>query len=163
MLSKNVKRKVTIVMMVVGGIFSFLSNVGNSWEHITHNGSYQLGLWKVCANSYNFICVSREKTGTLKITQTLMTLGCLGYSLAYIFYVLHINKMFTMKLLGGVLNTSAFCLLIGISLYTNQVSAREYTFGWSYAVGWISVILAFAAGLLCFLETLNPFKLINNY
>nr|XP_012561773.1 epithelial membrane protein 1 [Hydra vulgaris] len=158
MLFKKVVRFITFILMIVGAVFNILAIAGNSWENINVNTkiqdrSYHIGLWKVCENSISSKCFNREKTDALKATQAFMILGFLGYLTAFIFCaLLHINKNFTINLLGVVLNTSALCLLIGLSVYTNQVSIREYKYGWSYIIGWISFLLTLVAGLLCYTE-----------
>ncbi|XP_004210995.3 lens fiber membrane intrinsic protein [Hydra vulgaris] len=154
MLSQESTRYIVLSLTVTGLVFVIMSTASDYWETATHNDSHIfIGLWRGCGTvSGKKLCTQRPKSSAaLKVTTIFMVLGCLGYLAATTYCaIILIKKELSIRLLAGILYATAFLLLVALCLYTVKLSTTQFTYGWSYIVGWCSTVVSFIAAGLCF-------------
>ena len=134
---------------------------GNNWivsdlqlNHILKDSKF--GLWKlcvsVCVGPYcSERCGSRSNQVTDK-TQAARVFACLALVsgiVGCIVAVVRMCKELNGKIAAGSFLTAGVCMIIALSIFTQEHSAfvkqDGVSYGWSYILGWTSSIICFAA------------------
>ncbi|XP_047138245.1 lens fiber membrane intrinsic protein isoform X1 [Hydra vulgaris] len=145
-------------LMVLGIVLAVLSTAGNYWEKISSTSTLiHVGLWKICGKPLSTsYCADRDKTDALIATEAFMIAGCVTYLLGFVYNgLLFLKKNWSNKISAVLLIVTALCLVVGLGVYTNKVSEKDASFGWSYIIGWCSAGVSVLSTILCFTQQME--------
>lgn len=143
-----------LLIVGCGGVFIFMAACcgGNYWISIGDKGAGQ-GLWKGCGyNPFKDEVVCNEFNAVKGWVTAVRAFSLLAVLATIAAGVLALAGLFTEKIKGIVPGVFALiaglCMIIALSIYTSEttayVSNSLIKYGWSFIMGWIGAIGAFA-------------------
>ena len=140
--------KIILILMCYGSfIFLSASVFGNNWLKDEYRN---IGLWRRC---YTF-------SGTTSCNEFSMTLDnkfvCRAFAatsllltvVGGIIALVRLCKELDGRIVGGFFLVAGVCMLIALAVYTYFSKDSRMDYGWSYILGWISMVLCFVTGVM---------------
>lgn len=149
----------TILALIFGaGGFAMMSiSIGGSnWIQVKLFQASSEGLWSKCVPSG---CVRLDEITTvedwLQVTRSFcgMAISCNVIGVLMIFLTNYCERLKKLKQIAAYpLICSSLFQLIGITVFTlgKKFDDRYITYGWSFHIGWISIIVALIGALILF-------------
>ncbi|XP_012556820.1 uncharacterized protein LOC105844585 isoform X2 [Hydra vulgaris] len=110
MFAKKSVNRLTFGVMVIGMVFAVLATEGKYWESYLFEKSISIytGLWLFCGFQFSKEnCIKRSINDPLRVVQSFMVMGCLGYLVSLLYVVRHyIKKKSNFKTLSVILNVT---------------------------------------------------------
>ncbi|XP_060114303.1 protein NKG7-like [Heteronotia binoei] len=116
------------------------------------------GLWQTCRGD---LCVryGMNVPAFIHGTRAFMVMGMMAGTVSFFglftsFFRTHVGSISIKVITVSASIVAGVCGLIAMStftgMYTNHTSELGKSFGWSFAIGWVSSILFFKSGLLAY-------------
>jgi len=144
------QRIIGFLTCILAFIFISIALGGEVW---IKRKSGHIGLWKSC--NYNSCHSLRKVHSELRASQALGVLAAILALVAGLLALIELvlDRMFLYLIPATIFFSFAFALA-SLSIYThfaNGIRYTNYSFGWSYVIGWISVVVSLCAFLVTFM------------
>ncbi|XP_074050647.1 epithelial membrane protein 1 [Macrotis lagotis] len=145
-----------VVIHIATVVMLFVSTIANVWV-VSKNGNYSEGLWNSCDYGKCDGTLTYANQDALKSVQAFMILSIIFSVISLLVFVF---QLFTMEkgnrffLSGAIMLVCWACILIGVSIYTNQYGTLNEKYldhhGYCFILAWICFCFSFIIVVLYF-------------
>jgi len=113
------------------------------------------GIFEDCfLNGETYTCTTQLSDGYIKATKAFLVLSIVGFIVVTIYLlIMAFTRGICYKVLAALLVITGLFTLIGMCIYTDKHTihnAKDWSFGWSFTLGWVSCVFTFIAGIFAF-------------